>query len=64
MVKNTKYSYNKDGSIKDTLYDTDPEEWHRRFDATYFEEEEPNYTLINLFVAILGITLILFYHFY
>lgn len=46
------------------LYDTDPEKWAELFDCTRERPLEPNYLITNLITIIIGITLILFYHFY
>lgn len=46
------------------LYETDHEEWCKRFDATTVREIEPNYLVINLITITIGIATILLYHFY
>lgn len=45
------------------LYETNYEEWHKRFDANAIREVEPNYLAINVITAVLGVALILIYHF-
>ena len=45
------------------LIDTDPEKWAEMFDATRERVKEPDYTVINIITALLGVALILFYHF-
>lgn len=45
------------------LIDTDPEKWAEMFDATRERGKEPDYTLVNIITAVLGVALILIYHF-
>ena len=45
------------------LYETNHEEWDKQFDANTIREVEPDYTVINIITAILGVVLILIYHF-
>jgi hypothetical protein len=45
------------------LYETDPEKWAEMFDATRERVKEPNYTVKNIITAVLGVALILIYHF-
>ena len=46
------------------LIETNPEKWAEMFDCTRERVKEPDYTVINIVVFILGIIAILFYHFY
>lgn len=45
------------------LYETNYEEWHKMFDCTRERVKEPDYTVINIITALLGLALILIYHF-
>lgn len=45
------------------LIDTDPEKWAEMFDATRELVKEPDYLAVNIITAVLGVALILFYHF-
>lgn len=45
------------------LIDTDPEKWAEMFDATRERVKEPDYTVINIITVVLGVALILIYHF-
>lgn len=45
------------------LYETNHEEWHKQFDANTIREVEPNYLVVNIITVVLGVALILIYHF-
>ena len=45
------------------LIETNPEKWAEMFDCTRERVKEPNYTLINIITVVLGLALILIYHF-
>lgn len=45
------------------LIETNPEKWAEMFDCTRERVKEPNYTVTNIITALLGVALILIYHF-
>lgn len=56
-------NFYKDYSYPRPLIDADQEKWAGMFDATRERVKEPDYTFINIITALLGVALILFYHF-
>ena len=45
------------------LIETNPEKWAEMFDCTRERVKEPDYTVINIITVVLGVALILIYHF-